>query len=430
MLTTKFPNEMEYRQPSIAEEVLGIFLKDPDLFAEYKNRLTENMFGPQAWLYNSMSTNSEIGAFTFKTIAFENRDKMDYLMELRNSVPATARLPGLIVRLKKEHLATELYMIGQRMTDQTEDRDPDEALSEMQNRINNLSNTESTDLHDTDKDLDDYFTYMEEIIADPSKALGLITGIDELDKITTGLYRGDLIVIGARTSMGKSAFMLEIALCLTKAGHKVAIYSLEMSKRQIYHRMLANLMNLELNLIKTGRMPANRVPEMHKQRELMRKIYIDDTRAVSAEFITDSMRRLKRTRGIDCVMVDYIQDVKEIGETNDNGGSALARVCRKLRKAAQEMNVAMVGLSQVNRSVEERADKHPMPSDLTGSAGIESSADVIALLYREDYYKTDTDKKDILEINFAKQRNGEVGKIELKYNRKYQQVRSLTTWSM
>jgi len=169
---------------------------------------------------------------------------------------------------------------------------------------------------------------------------------------------------------------------------------------------------------------------MKRQKEFMRKIYIDDTRAVSADYITDSMRRLKRTRGIDCVMVDYIQDVKEIGESNDNGGSALARICRKLRKGAQEMDVALVGLSQVNRSVEERADKHPMPSDLTGSAGIESSADVIALLYREDYYKADSEKKDILEINFAKQRNGEVGKIELKYNRKYQQVRSLSAWSM
>lgn len=423
-------NETEYRLPSISEEVLGIFLKDPVLFSEYKNRLTETMFGPLAWLYNSMLINSEVVAFTFKTIVVENRDKMKKLMELRDSVPSTARLPGLIVKLKKQHLATDLYTIGQRMTELSEESDPDEALSEVQSLINNLSNTESTDLHDTDKDLDDYFDYMEEIIADPSKALGLMTGITELDQITTGFHRGDLVVIGARTSMGKSAFMLEIALTLTKAGHKVAIYSLEMSKRQIYNRLMANLMNLELNIIKSGKMFANRIPEMKKHKDLLRRIYIDDTRGVSADYITDSMRRLKRTRGIDAVMTDYIQDVKEIGESNDNGGSALARVCRKLRTGAKEMDIVMFGLSQVNRGVEDRANKRPMSSDLTGSAGIESSADVIALLYREDYYNTETDKKDILEVNFAKQRNGEVGKIELKYNKKYQQVRSLSAWSM
>lgn len=430
MPLTRLESETEYRLPSISEEVLGIFLKDPDLFAEYKSRFTETMFGPLAWLYASMLKNSEIGAFTFKTIAFENKDKTDYLIELRGSVPSTARLPGLVVKLKKQHLATELHTIGQRMTDQAEDRDPDEALSEAQSLINNLSNTEATDLHDTDKDLDDYFDYMEEIIADPSKAFGLITGIEELDRITTGFHRGDFIVIGARTSMGKSAFMLEIALRLAKSGYKVAIYSLEMSKRQIYNRLMANLMNVELNTIKSGKMFYNRIPEMKKHKEFLRQIYIDDTRGVSADYITDSMRRLKRTRGIDAVMTDYIQDVKEIGESNDNGGSALARICRKLRKGAQEMDVAMFGLSQVNRSVEERKEKQPMSSDLTGSAGIESSADVIALLYRDDYYNADTDKKNILEINFAKQRNGEVGKIELKYNKKYQQVRSLTEWSM
>lgn len=430
MPLTNNVNETAYRESSISEEILGIFLKDPGLFVDYKNRLTETMFGPDAWIYQSIFKNSELGTFNFKTIALENKDKLNYLLELRNSVPSTSRLPGLVIKLKKQHLATELYTIGQRMTDISENCDPDELLSEAQSIINNLSNTEATELHDTDKDLDDYFEYMEEIIADPSKAFGLMTGIEELDRITTGFHKGDFIVVGARTSMGKSAFMLEIALTLTKAGHRVAIYSLEMSKRQIYNRMMANLMNLELNIIKSGKMFVNRIPEMKKHKEFLRRIYIDDTRGVSADYITDSMRRLKRTRGIDAVMVDYIQDVKEIGESNDNGGSALSRICRKLRKGAQEMDVVMVGLSQVNRGVEERKDKRPMASDLTGSAGIESSADSIALLYREDYYDAETDKKDLLEVNFCKQRNAEVGKIELKYDKRYQQVRSLTVWSM
>lgn len=422
-------NEMEYRLPSTGEEILGIFLKDPDLFAENKSKLKLSMFGSLGWLYESINKLHKEQSFTFKMIAFEHKDKLQYLSELRGSVPSINRLPSLIETLKKEHLMTELYEIGQRMTDPDQSKDPNEVLSEMQTLVNNLSNTESTDLHDTDKDIDDYFEWLEEVIADPSKALGLLTGIEELDRITTGFHRGDFIVIGARTSMGKSAFMLEIALCMARNGYKVAIFSLEMSKRQIYNRFIANLMSLELNTVKSGKMAAHLIPSLKKHKEFLRQIYIDDTRGVSADYITDSMRRLKRTRGLDCVMADYIQDVKEAGESNDNGGSALARVCRKLRKGAQEMDVVMMGLSQVNRTVEERKEKRPMASDLTGSAGIESSADVIALLYREDYYDAETDKKGLLEINFAKQRNAEVGKIELKYNRKYQQVRSLTVWS-
>jgi replicative DNA helicase len=221
--------------------------------------------------------------------------------------------------------------------------------------------------------------------------------------------------------------MIEMALRLTQKGRKVAIYSLEMSKKQIYLRMLANLMNLDLSLLKTGRIPANRREEMNKHKEFLKSIYVDDTRAVSADYITDSMRRVKRTRGLDVVMVDYLQDVKEPGEQNDNGGSALARVCRKLRKGAQEFDCAMFGLSQVTRGVEERKDKRPLSSDLAGSTGIETSADVIAMLYREDYYDPTTEKKDVMEINFCKQRNGQVGKVELIYAKKYQQLRPLST---
>ena len=415
--------EMAYRQPSAVEETIGIFLNDPTLFIENKRKVTADMFGNYQWIYNSMLELEEQDGLTYKALIRLHPFQAKELHEMRECVLSNGRLPSLIEKLKKEYLESQIYGITQL---DIAGRDPNEVLSELQSRINQLSNTEATELHDTDKDLDDFFDWIEEIIEDPSKAFGLLTGIDELDRMTTGFHRGDFIVIGARTSVGKSAFMIEIALSLAKNGYKVAIYSLEMSKRQLYYRMLANLMTLDLKMIKSGRMLPQRLTEMRRHKEFLKNIYIDDTRAISADYITDSMRRLKRTRGIDAVMTDYIQDVKENGESNDNGGSALARVCRKLRKGAQEMDVAMFGLSQVNRNVEERKDKRPMPSDLTGSAGIESSADVIALLYRDDYYDAESDKKGVMEVNFAKQRNAEVGKVELYYERRYQQLRSLS----
>ncbi|WP_042229663.1 DnaB-like helicase C-terminal domain-containing protein, partial [Paenibacillus popilliae] len=153
----------------------------------------------------------------------------------------------------------------------------------------------------------------------------------------------------------------------------------------------------------------NHYETMQKRKEELKTIYVDDTRGVSADYIVDAMRRLKRTQGLDFVVVDYLQDVKERGETNDNSGSALARICRKLRAAAKECDCHVMGLSQVVRGVDDRQDKRPGNSDLAGSTGIETSADVITMLYRDDYYNRDSEKKNTLEVNFTKQRNGKLG---------------------
>lgn len=419
------PNGIEYREPSTSEEILGIFLKDPSTFNENKRKLTPNMFEGYEWLYISMAQLDEENALSFKSVSLLNKEKMLFIAELRDSVPSVARLPKLIKKLKEEHLSAEIKLINKEFSeDQT--RDPNEVLSELQSRVNLLSNTEAGELNDADQDVDSFYNWLDEIHEDPSKAFGLMTGIQELDRITTGFHRGDFIVIGARTSIGKSAFQIELALRMALRGYKIAIFSLEMSKRQLYLRMLANLMTIELEVLKTGRLPISMRDRKEQHRQFLKQIYVDDTRGVSADYITDSMRRLKRTRGLDAVMVDYLQDIKENGEQNDNGGSAISRVCRKLRKGSQDCDCVMFGLSQVTRGVEERKDKRPTVSDLAGSTGIETSADGIALLYRDEYYNAETDKKGIMEVNFAKQRNGDTGKIELFYNRKFQQIRPLS----
>lgn len=415
----------QYRLPSTTEEILGLFLKHPEILTDYKRSLAPRMFQSYEWLYKEMLNLEGQESLTFKAISILNQEQLPLLRQLRDSAIAPGRMPQLIEKLKTENLAQELKKLTDSTTYEltTEGRNPNEVLADLQKKTHSLSNTDSTELHDPDKDIDQFFEWMEEIIDDPSKAFGILTGLEDIDRMTTGFHRGDLIVIGARTSVGKSAVVIDLALRMNKLGSKVAIYSLEMSKKQIYLRMLSNLMNIDFEILKTGRMSKSRIPEMKKHKEWLRSIYIDDTRAVSPEYITDSMRRVKRERGMDVCIVDYIQDIKEQGESNDNGGSALARVCRKLRKAGQDYECAMVGLSQVNRDVETRKDKRPMPSDLTGSAGIESSADVIAMLYRDDYYYPDSDQQGIMEINFAKQRNGKTGRVDVYYERKYQQLR-------
>lgn len=420
--------DKEYRMPTTSEEILGIFLKDPLLLRDFKRKLRPEMFKNYAPLFAKMLELDETESFTFKDIIFFFPQQAVRIHEMMNSVAGSARLPYLIDKLKEEYLREQIRSVVLNTDHEliTMGRNPNEVLQEAQEKMQTLMNTESTDLYDPSADVDAYYKWVDEIIADPSKAIGLLTGLEDIDYVTNGFFRTDFVVVGARTSIGKSAFIIELALRFAKKGYSVALYSLEMTKPQIYNRMLANLMHFDAKLIRAGRIPPERRKEMEKHKDFLKSIYIDDTRGVSADYITDSMRRLKRTRGLDIVIVDYIQDVKEPGEQNDNGGSAIARICRKLRKGAQEFDCVVFGLSQVTRSVEERRDKRPLASDLAGSTGIETSADVIAMLYRDDYYDPNTDKKDIMEVNFVKQRNGQIGKVELYYAKKYQQLRPLS----
>lgn len=385
------------------------------------------MFREYAPIFDEMVKLDEINALTFRDLMLVLPHQSGLLFELKNAVASTSRLALLIEKLKEEHLETKIRETLLTASLKLDSEPANEVLTEVQNKIQDLSTTDGEDLHDPKRDVEQFFEWVDEVIADPSKALGMMTGLAELDGITKGFKRTDFIVVGARTSIGKSAFIIEMALRLTKNGYKVAIYSLEMSKRQLYTRMMANLMTLDAEDFQTGRIPPHRREEMEHHKAFLSQIYVDDTRAVSADYITDSMRRLKRMQGLDVVIVDYLQDVKEQGETNDNGGSALARVCRKLRKGAQEQDCALFGLSQVTRAVEERKDKRPLASDLAGSTGIETSADVIAMLYRDDYYDPNTENKGVFEVNFVKHRNGKVGRVDLYYAKQYQQLRSLST---
>ena len=408
------------------DELIGLFLAYPDSFAEYASKLHVTLFPMHEQLYSIMRDVHREEGLTYRgVISRVPTEHVQYVAGLRSLAFNDKRIPILLQKAKQDHLRRELKRTGMELSADAEDADPDELLRGLQEKAFDLRTTDSGDDHDPEKDLDDFMDYVDMVHEDPSTAFGILTGINPIDKLTMGWQRQDFSVIGARTSMGKSAFMLQNVMDLHKQGYKAAIYSLEMSKRQIYMRMMASLMNVAINDIRFGRLPPAQKAIMKTRKEELRGIYIDDTRGVDSEYIADSMRRRKRKHGLDFVVVDYLQDVKEKGEHNDNGGSAIARVCRKLRKAAQECDCHLMGLSQVTRAVEDRQNKRPGNSDLAGSTGIETSADVIAFLYRDEYYNPETDKKGILEVNFTKQRNGELGSVELHYNKQTQRIMAL-----
>ena len=404
------------------EELLGSLIAFPSAIREYD--LEPELFGPLRWLYAILRRVDDEEGLTYRGIVNRlSTEQIKLLQALRQTAVSEGRIPLLIQQARKNLLGMRLRKIGEHLAH--DDGDPDDLLRELQEQVSQLETSDFRGMSDTERDVEDYLRHMEMIADDPQKAYGLMTGIIDLDTITTGFHRQDFSVVGARTSMGKSAFMLQIALNLHLRGYKVAIYSLEMSKRQIYTRLMANLLGIDAEIFKLGKADRSYYAKMREYKSKLVGLYIDDSRGVTCEYISDSMRQLKRTQGLDFVVVDYLQDVKERGEANDNQGSALGRVCRKLRKAAQEHDCHVMGLSQVARAAEHANDKRPTNADLSGSTGIETSADVIALLYRDDYYNPDTDKKGILEVNFTKQRNGKVGKVELYYDRSNQRIGSI-----
>lgn len=396
----------------------------PELLGEYRKKLKPEMFFDHSNLYRLMVEVDEIEGLTFKGLAkrVTSTDRLKRLHEIKAQFISTNRMDLLINSVKKQLLRKDMQRVATNILE--EDADPDETLRKARIELDDLHTTESDALLNMESHIDEWLEYTEEVAKDPSIAMGMLTGMSALDALTKGFRRQDFIVIGGRTSMGKSAFEIELSLLLAENGYKGAIFSLEMSRRQIYNRMAANRGQYALEKIMTGDINDLAMQNIKKNAGLFKQIYIDDTRGISADYIVDTMRNLKRTQGLDFVVVDYLQDVRETGEQNDNSGSALSRVCRKLRAGAQQCDCAVFGLSQIARGAEKNADKRPTNADLSGSTGIETSADMIALLYREDYYDPDTEKKNIMEVNFTKNRNGPLGKVELIYDKTFQKIYS------
>jgi replicative DNA helicase len=409
--------------PMPHEELLGMCLRDPTVFRDYFTSLDESHFPQYEWLYRKMKELDEADALTMRNIGEECREHLKTIQSLYNTVVSTRLAHEKVRQVKSIRLSEQMNMtFTSAMTDLQYGTEPDEVYRDTMRKMDLLQTSDVGGLIDTNKALEEWLVWLDEVRADPTKAFGLMTGLQDLDMVTTGFHRHDLSVVGARTSMGKSAFMIEMVLRLQKNGLKTAIFSLEMTRKQILNRMVANLCRIPLKELKQGRIEDFKYRMIRMERDRLEQIYVDDTRGVSADYITDSMRMLKRKAGLDFVVVDYLQDVKEKGEETDNQGSALARVCRKLRKGALDCDCHVMALSQVKREVENRNDKRPMNSDLSGSTGIETSADVIALLYRDEYYNPKTEKAGIIEVNFTKQRNGGVGRVELKYDKDIQRM--------
>jgi replicative DNA helicase len=250
-----------------------------------------------------------------------------------------------------------------------------------------------------------------------SDITGISTGFVDMDKMTAGLQRGELIIIAGRPSMGKTTLAINIAENAA-IGNQVptAIFSMEMSAEQLSFRMISSIGRVSQSRLRNGRLQDEDWSRIDSAVSMMSNapIYIDDSGALTPTEVRARARRLKREHGLGLIVLDYLQLMQVTG-TTENRATEISEISRSLKALSKELDVPVIALSQLNRSVEQRTDKKPVMSDLRESGAIEQDADLIVFIYREEVYEPDTPRKGIADIIIGKQRNGPIGDFRLTF---------------
>ncbi len=269
--------------------------------------------------------------------------------------------------------------------------------------------------------LKDALDRVDELFHKDSPITGVATGFDDLDLKTAGLQRSDLIIVAGRPSMGKTALAINIAEhAAIKEKHSVAVFSMEMPGEQLAMRMMSSLGRIDQHKVRTGKLEDEDWPRLTSAVGILQetKMFIDDTPALTPAELRARCRRISREHGLDLIVIDYLQ-LMQVAGTSENRATEISEISRSLKAMAKELNVPVIALSQLNRSLESRTDKRPVMSDLRESGAIEQDADVILFIYRDEVYDEESVDKGIAEVIIGKQRNGPIGKVRLAFRGQY-----------
>ncbi|WP_282938652.1 replicative DNA helicase [Paenibacillus sp. RC67] len=413
------------------QAVLGAILLDSDSLVTAMERITNDDFYRTSHqrIYEAMielaEGNEPIDLITL-TALLQNKQQLEeiggikYLSELANAVPTAANIDYYAQIVEEKSMlrrliraATNIVTEGYAATD-----DVGDLLSDAEKRILEISQRRSSTGFIAIRDvLMEVFDKVEFLYNNKGGTTGVKSGFQDLDKMTSGFQRSDLIIVAARPSVGKTAFALNIAQNVgVREKETVAIFSLEMGAAQLVQRMICAEANVDAGRMRTGFLESDDWEKLTMAIGALSEanIYIDDSPSVTVADIRAKCRRLKQERGLGMILIDYLQLIHGRGK-GDNRQQEVSEISRTLKQIARELDVPVIALSQLSRGVEQRQDKRPMMSDLRESGSIEQDADIVAFLYRDDYYDKESEKKNIIEIIIAKQRNGPVGTVELAF---------------
>ena len=411
------------------QSILGSIILDKDAIITVAEIINPGDFYKEAHkiIYESMlslnSSNEPIDLITLieelrKEGHLDNVGGISYLTSLSTIVPTTSNVRYYANIVKEKSVMRQLIKAYNEIINLGYDASTDvqEILDKAEKNIFDISQEKSgDDIQPINLVLQDTFDMIERLCTEKSEVTGITTGFADLNKKINGLQRTDLILVAARPAMGKTAFSLNLVQnAALKGDASVAVFSLEMSKEQLVQRMLSAQSNVELSKIKTGTLSESDWPRIIDAMAVLSEanIYIDDTPGIKISEIRSKCRRLKIEKGLDFILIDYLQLMEGEGK-NENRQQEIAKISRSLKILAKELNCPVVALSQLSRSPELRKDHRPILSDLRESGSIEQDADIVMFLYRDEYYHDDSEKKNIGEVIVAKNRHGETGTVEL-----------------
>jgi replicative DNA helicase len=353
-----------------------------------------------------------------------------FLTEIASSVPTAANVEYYARIVEEKSLLRRLIRTATKIANDGYSREDDvgEIIADAEKYIMEIAQNRNSGGFTPIRDvLLETYERIEFLSQRRGDVTGIPSGYPDLDKMTSGFQRSDLIILAARPSVGKTAFALNVAQNVAaRAGETVAIFSLEMAASQLVQRMICAEGNLDASRMRTGWLEEDDWQKLTMAIGTLAKapIYIDDTPGVTVQDIRAKCRRLQAERGLGLILIDYLQLIHGRGK-GDNRQQEVSEISRTLKGIARELNVPVIALSQLSRSVEQRQDKRPMMSDIRESGSIEQDADIVAFLYRDDYYDKETENKNVIEVIIAKQRNGPTGTVELAFLKEYNKFVSL-----
>ena len=413
--------------------VLGGLMVDPYAFNEITGVITEDDFYKNAHrrvfsaIQDLALRSQPVDIITVSNVLNERKELeaiggAAYLADIMNSTPTAAHIGTYAKIVQERSLLRKLIGMSNEIVEKAYNEsyaDVESFLDEVEGQIFSLADKKKqSGLVGAAELIKASIDKLTELASNKSEVTGIASGFTELDRMTSGFQPGELSIIAARPSMGKTAFSLNIvqhaAIHMKKS---VAYFSVEMAKEQLMMRMLASEARVSLSDLRVGSVNDTAWPRLIDKASKMAeaRIFIDDTSGISPFEVRAKCRRLQAQHGLDMIMIDYLQlmDLKTKTESRER---MISEVSRTLKAIAKELRVPVIALAQLNRGVEGRTSRRPMLSDLRESGSIEQDADVIMMLYREEYYdRENPDVKGLAEVIVGKQRNGPVGDVKLKW---------------
>ncbi len=439
----EFTNDKMLPQSLEAEQaVLAAMFNDRDAILEVIPLLKESDFyrHDHGVLFATMRKMNEqnipvdlvtITAQLDKDGNLEKAGGITYVAQIANSLGSASNIVHYASIVKEKAVLRDLISIASNISNRSYDdtEETEKILDDAERMVLEISQKRArSGLTPISEVIDNTLSQLEILSQKKEGLTGLTSGFIDLDRITSGWQKSDFIILAARPAMGKTAFALNMAQNAAIATHEpVAIFSLEMSKEQLVNRMVSSMAEIDQQTLRNGRIYGDDWVQLVNAIAPLAEapVYIDDTPAISVREVRAKARRLKTERGLSLVIIDYLQLMGSTGRI-ESRQQEVSQISRSLKALARELDIPIIALSQLSRSVEQGQEKKPSLSHLRESGSLEQDADIVMFIYRDEYYNEDSEKKGQAEIIIAKHRNGATGSVDLSFRKEFTKFGNLS----